>query len=368
MTMLGRNVTLSAANGSTSQSGYRYGFNGKEKDNSTGEGNLDFGARIYDCRLGRWLATDPMCKIYPSLSPYNFVANTPLSAIDPDGKIIIFIGGLRMSEGAGDQPRSRYPGKYTGIYKTDVYNYWTKKKNSFGREVSMSEKFRNSIGNDEKVLFTSGSAEFTSQADTRANDGFARALQFHQMVKDGLIKIDKDETIKIVSHSQGGAHASGFVLGLQVINVLLGTNYKVEAVYNITPHQPTDITLISQNVEKGFKNGEDIRQVQYSHPNDAVSSDDPVWLPNGKSKFGKMNNVTEFDGRDIMCGLRTFKFLAGTAYRRETTDHVPAPGQIHSTGAAGNRGGHNVEDNDFIFSIPKGSPGYVAPRKDTPKK
>ena len=40
---------------------YRFGFNGKENDNEVkGAGNsLDFGARIYDSRLGRWLSCDP---------------------------------------------------------------------------------------------------------------------------------------------------------------------------------------------------------------------------------------------------------------------------------------------------------------------
>lgn len=40
---------------------YRYGFNGKENDNEVkGTGNsVDFGARIYDPRIGRWLTTDP---------------------------------------------------------------------------------------------------------------------------------------------------------------------------------------------------------------------------------------------------------------------------------------------------------------------
>ena len=39
---------------------YRYGFNGQEKDNDMkGEGNsLDFGARVYDPRLGRFLSID----------------------------------------------------------------------------------------------------------------------------------------------------------------------------------------------------------------------------------------------------------------------------------------------------------------------
>src|SRR5690606_9621159 len=40
---------------------YRYGFNGKENDNEVkGEGNQqDYGMRIYDTRLGRFLSVDP---------------------------------------------------------------------------------------------------------------------------------------------------------------------------------------------------------------------------------------------------------------------------------------------------------------------
>jgi RHS repeat-associated protein len=71
--------------------GYRFGFNGMEKvDEVSGSGNAyDFGARIYDSRLGRWMSTDPLQKKYPSLSPYNFVANSPLQYIDADGREII---------------------------------------------------------------------------------------------------------------------------------------------------------------------------------------------------------------------------------------------------------------------------------------
>ena len=49
---------------------YRYGFNGMEKDdNLKGTGNsYDFGARIYDSRLGRWLAVDPSHDMYPDIS------------------------------------------------------------------------------------------------------------------------------------------------------------------------------------------------------------------------------------------------------------------------------------------------------------
>ncbi|OYU94738.1 MAG: hypothetical protein CFE21_13685 [Bacteroidetes bacterium B1(2017)] len=69
---------------------YRFGFNGKEADNEiNGTGNdYDFGARIYDARLGRWLSLDPKQISYPSLSAYNFTMNNPILFIDPDGKVV----------------------------------------------------------------------------------------------------------------------------------------------------------------------------------------------------------------------------------------------------------------------------------------
>lgn len=65
-----------------------------EKDNEiNGIGNAyDFGARIYDGRLGRWMALDPLMIKYSYLSPYNFVANSPIIYIDPDGKKIVISG------------------------------------------------------------------------------------------------------------------------------------------------------------------------------------------------------------------------------------------------------------------------------------
>ena len=67
---------------------YRYGFNGKENDSEVkGEGNQqDYGMRIYDTRLGRFLSRDPLSASYPYYSPYHFAGNTPIQAIDLDGE------------------------------------------------------------------------------------------------------------------------------------------------------------------------------------------------------------------------------------------------------------------------------------------
>ena len=66
---------------------YRYGFNGKENDNDVkGEGNQqDYGMRIYDPRLGRFLSVDPIAERYPMLTPYQFASNRPVDGVDLDG-------------------------------------------------------------------------------------------------------------------------------------------------------------------------------------------------------------------------------------------------------------------------------------------
>ena len=79
MGMPGRNFSAGSA--------YRYGFNGKENDNEVkGEGNQqDYGMRIYDPRLGRFLSVDPLAPKYPELTPYQFASNRPIDGIDLDG-------------------------------------------------------------------------------------------------------------------------------------------------------------------------------------------------------------------------------------------------------------------------------------------
>lgn len=47
------------------------------KDKSISIGKYDFGSRIYDNRVCRWLSTDPMPEKYSVHSPNNFVVNNP---------------------------------------------------------------------------------------------------------------------------------------------------------------------------------------------------------------------------------------------------------------------------------------------------
>jgi RHS repeat-associated protein len=72
---------------------FRFGFNGMEKDDDIkGDGNsYDFGARIYDPRLGRWLSLDKRMNDLPFATPYNYVLNNPNLFFDPDGNFLISV-------------------------------------------------------------------------------------------------------------------------------------------------------------------------------------------------------------------------------------------------------------------------------------
>jgi len=59
-----------------------------EKDDEIkGEGNsYDFGARMHDPRVGRWLSGDPAANLFPDESPYLYSGNNPIYFVDPNGK------------------------------------------------------------------------------------------------------------------------------------------------------------------------------------------------------------------------------------------------------------------------------------------
>ena len=89
--MPGRTSPIQTAPDLTSAGGkpYRYGFNGKESDfevKNIGGSSYDFGARIYDSRLGRWFSPDPSERKTPGISTYSFSFDSPIIMHDPNGK------------------------------------------------------------------------------------------------------------------------------------------------------------------------------------------------------------------------------------------------------------------------------------------
>ncbi|WP_437398685.1 DUF6443 domain-containing protein [Flagellimonas lutimaris] len=62
---------------------YKYTFQGKEYQDEDGLNWNDFGSRMYDPALGRWMASDPQNQFG---SPYLAFGNNPVLMIDPNGE------------------------------------------------------------------------------------------------------------------------------------------------------------------------------------------------------------------------------------------------------------------------------------------
>ena len=62
-------------------------FNGKEHDSEAKgwQNQIDYGMRVYDPRVGRFLSRDPLSNVYPHYTPYQFSGNKPIWAADLDG-------------------------------------------------------------------------------------------------------------------------------------------------------------------------------------------------------------------------------------------------------------------------------------------
>lgn len=67
---------------------YKFGFNGEMKVNDIyiESGSFeDYGMRMYDTRICRFISVDPLKMNYPELTTYQFASNTPIGARDLDG-------------------------------------------------------------------------------------------------------------------------------------------------------------------------------------------------------------------------------------------------------------------------------------------
>ncbi len=110
-------------------------FNGKENDDEMyGDDNeQDYGMRIYDPRLGRFLSVDPIARQYPELTPYQFASNSPISGVDLDGLEYFFAANGTFLGKIGNDTKVRVA-KSDQISNVKKYIEWT--------NTSVSEQYK----------------------------------------------------------------------------------------------------------------------------------------------------------------------------------------------------------------------------------
>lgn len=215
--------------GSYQASSYRYGYNGKEHDK--GWNKVDFGGRIYDANIGRWLSVDPLSAEYPFASPYNFALNTPIQAKDPDGKIVIFVNGMwGFGTGASDGGTAKHWGEWW------VYGYEDRKGYHQGA--------LDVIG-DYNARFYDGSSDWTGKVGGTSRISWN--LDASNRYKSGYIQGKKDaadivnslergadgqiiESIKFVTSSMGAAYSRG--MSKAIVDYVADQNKSIDAYNN----------------------------------------------------------------------------------------------------------------------------------------
>jgi hypothetical protein len=179
--------------------------------------------KIDPSKVARWLSVDPLAGEYTNLSPYAYVANNPIIAIDPDGQRILFVNGHYQDNWVGRNIVGSDKGGQA---------YW-------GAGFSgAAQRFFNDNTAISNSNFIDGSSSFggdMSGAD-RYNAGYAYAK-----ANLGILTADMvaGETFKMVTHSEGAAYGAG------LSQYLLDQGFKVETIVHLSADEGDEFSTPS---------------------------------------------------------------------------------------------------------------------------
>jgi hypothetical protein len=158
-----------------------------------GEGNQqDYGMRIYDPRLGRFLSVDPITFEYPELTPYQFASNIPIAAIDVDG----LEAGVKMPDGSIYVPYGRdrlgfkYPqgGELVGIAPPQSHE-------DFEETMSMSLDVIPVVGTGKGLYEAVSGKDMVSGKKLSWKDRLLGIIPFYKVGKKASVILDATKKI-----------------------------------------------------------------------------------------------------------------------------------------------------------------------------
>jgi RHS repeat-associated protein len=232
---------------------YRNGFGGHENDVEIFAVDMD--ARSLDTRTGRTTSIDPMAGLYTAISTYVYALNNPLNAIDPDGRLVIFVNGEVGQFGPLKKGNAKHRANES---------YWG---STFVSKITNRLK-------DSNKKFVDG-----DQGGNPIQRYYAGAKLGQKDAQSIISGLQKDangniiESIRFITHSKGSEYANGYIDALRVeiekqikegkIQFAPGVN-PIDLVIHNAPHQSDAITVQqSKTVTIGI-----------SHTGDILSDDD----------------------------------------------------------------------------------------------
>ena len=210
---------------------YSYGYTGHEKDDEIkGEGNSYTTAyRFYDPRIARWQSVDPLAEKYPGYSSYCYVMNNPINAIDPDGRVVIFVNGQHAGDGGNS-------------------SYWNGLDNRIMNRLGdhHARYYDGAMGgfkNTGTTIFFAPTTFFTSLIKLNLFEGNRRRAgkeMGYNQASEIFGNLADGQTIKIASHSYGRSFSKGVIQGLNKYVKENGIDMKgkIEIEIDLAPFQP----------------------------------------------------------------------------------------------------------------------------------
>ncbi len=229
----------------------KWKYNGKELNDELDLSWYDYGARNYDAAIGRWMSIDPLSEDYLSLSPYNYVANSPIVAFDPDGRQLIITtdvdkdGNVTINITLEGKIIDLTSNGYLHISDVVALNQHISKKFGGSYERQTANEKGDLITQNVKVNFRANLTIAESTKDIEDTDHVfgivdevPRLPSDDDEVSDAAARAELDGNITLIEHrylrrnnSRTPLHETGHLLGLSHGNGLMGGNASTRTNY-----------------------------------------------------------------------------------------------------------------------------------------
>jgi RHS repeat-associated protein len=184
-----------------------------------GVGNsYDFGARMYDPRVGRFFSLDPMKATFPWQSPYVFADNSPVLKIDIDGKK----GFIKKIDGADDSHINKVVNEINlEMPGLDLFVDGDQLKiptgNLFEPKTDLEKWFIEGL-NDEEAHFQLQLTDKNSFNDDKGKKQMIIGGSYLGAIEEPSSKVAMGINIVNINHFEKRVEAGGVSVGLDIIH------------------------------------------------------------------------------------------------------------------------------------------------------